>query len=236
MRDSIKSKEYFLNIIEDNSERITKYSEKLEKISSRGLDDAGVQVGYIILDSLYKNQFIAMYSVGKSIDKEIKDTYFKWIEKAEIVSNDEYSYVDLLWLVSIAILLDLKEEVGERLKNMVKKLKMDDGFIQYLFSPSKDNLDKLSFFMPKPYSEWGKIITASDDEKIILIKKYLTSKWYKSHYFMGWYNSHLSDEDIYSGYWSLESGAVVKILGLDDSELKDVAYYPYDLVHYSDNK
>jgi hypothetical protein len=26
--------------------------------------------------------------------------------------------------------------------------------------------------------------------------------------------------------------AIAKILNLDDSSLKDVAYYPYDLVHY----
>ena len=32
-----------------------------------------------------------------------------------------------------------------------------------------------------------------------------------------------------------ESGAMVKVLGLDDSELKDVPYYPYDLVH-DDNR
>ncbi len=25
---------------------------------------------------------------------------------------------------------------------------------------------------------------------------------------------------------------IVKILGLDDSSLKDVPYYPYDMVHY----
>ena len=36
------------------------------------------------------------------------------VREAEIVSNDEYSYVDLLWLVSIAILLILQEELSER--------------------------------------------------------------------------------------------------------------------------
>ncbi|MDD7379168.1 MAG: DUF1911 domain-containing protein [Lachnospiraceae bacterium] len=36
----------------------------------------------------------------------------------------------------------------------------------------------------------------------------------------------------YYGYWSFEAGAIAKILNLDDSSLKDVPYYPYDLVHY----
>ncbi|WP_373843810.1 PoNe immunity protein domain-containing protein, partial [Bacteroides heparinolyticus] len=37
------------------------------------------------------------------------------------------------------------------------------------------------------------------------------------------------------GYWSFESGALVKILGLDDSDWQDLSYYPYDMVHYKDS-
>ena len=33
-----------------------------------------------------------------------------------------------------------------------------------------------------------------------------------------------------------ESGAMVKVLGLDDSEWKDVLYYSYDLVHDGNRK
>ena len=33
-----------------------------------------------------------------------------------------------------------------------------------------------------------------------------------------------------------ESGAMVKVLGLDDSEWKDVPYYPYDLVYDGNRK
>lgn len=72
---------------------------------------------------------------------------------------------------------------------------------------------------------------AESVNKIELLKKYLK----------GWYNTdcevfeaHKSDQKIYYGYWSFEAGAVVKILGIDDSELKDIPYYPYDLVHYKE--
>ena len=40
---------------------------------------------------------------------------------------------------------------------------------------------------------------------------------------------------IHDGYWSFESGALVKVLGLDDSSLKGLPYYPYDMVHWNDN-
>ena len=237
MRDFQKDKIYFSNFIKETNQRVIKFEKLLAELQKSNPEDDGLEMrGSIILAGIYREKFIALYSSGEEINNEMKEVYFKWLEKAEIVSNDEYSYVDLLWLVSIAVLLDLQEELSERLSAMAKKLKMNDGFIEYLLNPSAENLKNLSFFMAKPYSEWGKIVTAPDHKKITLIKKYLTSKWYRSHDEEGWYDSHLSNENIYSGYWSFESGAMVKVLGLDDSELKDVPYYPYDLVHDGNRK
>ena len=219
MRDFQKDKIYFSNFIKETNQRVIKFEKLLAELQKSNPEDDGLEMrGSIILAGIYREKFIALYSSGEEINNEMKEVYFKWLEKAEIVSNDEYSYVDLLWLVSIAILLDLQEELSERLSAMAKKLKMNDGFIEYLLNPNAENLKNLSFFMAKPYSEWGKIVTAPDHKKITLIKKYLTSKWYRSHYEEGWYDSHLFNEDIYSGYWSFESGAMVKVLGLDDSE------------------
>ena len=219
MRDFQKDKIYFSNFIKETNQRVIKFEKLLAELQKSNPEDDGLEMrGSIILAGIYREKFIALYSSGEEINNEMKEVYFKWLEKAEIVSNDEYSYVDLLWLVSIAILLDLQEELSERLGAMAEKLKMNDGFIEYLLNPSAENLKNLSFFMAKPYSEWGKIVTAPDHKKITLIKKYLTSKWYRSHDEEGWYDSHLSNEDIYSGYWSFESGTMVKVLGLDDSE------------------
>ena len=219
MRDFQKDKIYFSNFIKETNQRVIKFEKLLAELQKSNPEDDGLEMrGSIILAGIYREKFIALYSSGEEINNEMKEVYFKWLEKAEIVSNDEYSYVDLLWLVSIAILLDLQEELSERLSAMAKKLKMNDGFIEYLLNPSAENLKNLSFFMAKPYSEWGKIVTAPDHKKITLIKKYLTSKWYRSHDEEGWYDSHLSNENIYSGYWSFESGTMVKVLGLDDSE------------------
>ncbi len=43
-------------------------------------------------------------------------------------------------------------------------------------------------------------------------------------------NAH--KEPGYVGYWSFETAAIVKILGLDDTSLKGNNHYPYDLAHY----
>ena len=63
-------------------------------------------------------------------------------------------------------------------------------------------------------------------------KEYLEKYWYVGHKNMGWYDIHKAKEKLYYGYWSFEAGAIAKILNLDDSNLKNVPYYPYDLVHY----
>ena len=36
----------------------------------------------------------------------------------------------------------------------------------------------------------------------------------------------------YRGYWCIAAAALVKALKLDDTELKDCKYYPYDMAHF----
>ena len=58
----------------------------------------------------------------------------------------------------------------------------------------------------------------------------MEKEWFKGHYDYEWKNAH--KEPGYVGYWSFETAAIVKILGLDDTSLKDNNHYPYDLAHY----
>ena len=67
------------------------------------------------------------------------------------------------------------------------------------------------------------------------LEKYLKKEWYRGHSEYPWYNDHKYGI-IHDGYWSFESGALVNVLGLDDSGLKGLPYYPYDMVHWNDTK
>lgn len=67
-----------------------------------------------------------------------------------------------------------------------------------------------------------------------MLKKYLAEQWYEIHSECAWYNSHNSKQNTYYGYWAYEAGAISKILKLNDEELKEQQYYPYDLVHFQD--
>src|SRR5699024_11576860 len=58
---------------------------------------------------------------------------------------------------------------------------------------------------------------------------YMEKEWFQGHYDYGWKNAH--KEPDYVGFWSFESAALAKILGLDDAGLQDNNHYPYDLAH-----
>lgn len=85
--------------------------------------------------------------------------------------------------------------------------------------------------MKNPYQTLRNILENSP-KKAEDIKVYLEKKWYKGHHDLPWYDIHKSDQMLYCGYWSNETAAAVKILGIDDSCLKDQQYYPYDLAHF----
>ena len=75
----------------------------------------------------------------------------------------------------------------------------------------------------------------SKELSIQKLEKYLKKEWYRGHSDCAWHDDHKYGIR-HDGYWSFESGALVKILGLDDSSLKGLPYYPYDMVHWNENK
>ena len=75
----------------------------------------------------------------------------------------------------------------------------------------------------------------SKELSIQKLEKYLKKEWYQGHFDCAWHDDHKYGIR-HDGYWSFESGALVKALGLDDSSLKGLPYYPYDMVHWNENK
>ena len=69
----------------------------------------------------------------------------------------------------------------------------------------------------------NQVFNAVDKEEAL--RNYLTG-WYEAHSEYAWYDAHLKDTDTYCGYWSFESAAVVKILGLREERVKNIEYYP----------
>ena len=111
-----------------------------------------------------------------------------------------------------------------------------DTLIRYRF-PDWVQLTN-SVLYPSPYQfvvDVVELAKQSKTEAVKRLEKYLKKEWYRGHSDLSWYNDHKYGIN-HDGYWSFESGALVKVLGLDDSILKGQPYYPYDMVHWADGQ
>ncbi|MEI3607175.1 DUF1911 domain-containing protein [Pseudogracilibacillus sp. SE30717A] len=236
VRDKLRSKKYFNQLIEDEEQRITKFTNVIRKvIAERGEVDDGVESGYNYLFGAHFRKLKALYSSGAPLEK-IKDFVPEVIDIAEKTWDSEGDYIEMVYLLSIGYMLNIESSQMERLKQLIIKDGVEDYLIDFLLH-SYDTTWEIrttSLHFGHPYPLLHDIIQDENKEKALsLLKTYLEVDWYDAHDDMGWYDTHKKeDELIYSGYWSFECGAIAKTLGLDDSSLKDTPYYPYDMVHF----
>lgn len=236
MRDKLKSKEYFLKYNEEEDDDINFYKNNLEngKIKEDRIDSIKEQIARKEFDLL-----IARYSMGSIINGKFIEDFKPCIFDFNIYWNSSSGYVQMIWMLSIGIMLDVDASEFNKLKELVERDDPKDYLVDFLLSQKADwGTIHNAFKFPTPYQSLLEVITLARENKreeaVALLKTYLEKEWYKGHSDTGWYDSHKSKHNTYYGYWSWESGALVKILKLDDSILKDQQYYPYDMVHWED--
>lgn len=235
-REKLKDDKYFNEYLAYENERIQKFENAIEQvILDRGEDDA-VKATYIAVQGFYINTITALYSSGAPLE-EVKIFFPKVIKSMKKCWNSNGAYVEMLWMISIGITLDVPKEQMEELKTLIIKDGLKDFLIDTLIHSFDEEwqVTTQEFTNPIPYQEL-KIVLETNQGEVALnaLKTYLDSKWYVGHDDMGWYDSHILQEDTYSGYWSFESAALVKIKKLNDSILSENIYYPYDLAHFND--
>ena len=249
-RDKLSTKENFLSLIKMQAGFIEKWKKDIENLKDS--ENKGIQLYSLpnfeviqngneeILHYEYDN-LLATYSAGEDIDK-ILPLYKKIVSLMGIAWHKENGYVQMVNMLSIGILLDVKDVTSNELAMIIQRDNPNDFLVDYLLhhkcktdiTPNAD-----SFLYGRPYQATREIVLLADKDKeasIKRLKKYLSQEWYRGHSDCGWYNIHKVNIYAHSGYWSFESGALVKILGLDDSSLKGLQYYPYDMVHWKDTK
>jgi hypothetical protein len=146
-------------------------------------------------------------------------------------------------MLSAGILLEADSYYFEKMVEIIKKdypkerassLKfVKDWLIDLLISYKVPEIERTNknFWWKKPYAVFEDIENAAktDKEKAVkILKRYLQKQWLPTN------NSGSRGQSYHSGYWSFESGAIVKIFSLDDSSLKGLNFYPYDMVHWKD--
>ena len=225
MRDSIRTKAYFDEFIAQEKERICKFQDKL---NSGSIDDERVPLINNKIIYLKTDLIIAKYSRGDSIN-DIKNEFEELIDLV-CEKGDVSIYEDNLCLASLAYLLGVNSDKMMRLRSKLMESETYDYLIDFVFLGSESDIDinKISF-----QREYKKLTKYIDDRTKETFLKYLRG-WYRSHLHSSWYDSHKNEKfKLYFGYWCFEAGAIAKRLQLDDNDLQNEQYYPYDMVHFN---
>ena len=184
---------------------------------------------YYISQSTYAEKLLRInYALGNSLDE-----VFKWFKISLRYYQLSYgafeSIYDLMDYLSLAVLFeDRKEEFIEDVEKIFSKYQSfvdageqyEDGFIEtlalYLLKGEVENFHS--------HLEYLNMI-GNDADSVIEAQKF----WYYAHSEASWYDTHKT-EDAYYGYWSFDTAALCKMRGIYDERLKDLDFFPYDLL------
>lgn len=223
MRDCIRNEEYFNSFIKDDSDRVTNLLKKISDNEVRPERIMPVRQGIF---RIKLGVIIAKYSRGDdltSLKEDFTEIYKEWVN--DFLSP--HAYNENLRMISLSVLFGVESEMRELVLQKLKENHVNDWLIHFLLGESQAELDLMFQDRFRTLKELHGL-----SEQAMLLKRYLEKEWYNKD--CDCYETHKSKQNIYYGYWSFEAGAIAKILNLDDSSLKDVAYYPYDLVHYKE--
>ena len=252
MRDKLKSYNYFENYIIELNQMI---AQNISRLEDESIPEGRVLWVKWITFNYQLNKLTAMYSTGCSIE-HLKDEFSKsvnayldeaWTQKTTKVHLSSEKYLDqytiepyskMLKMLSIGYLLNVIEDDFDILADKIAKDNVSDNLYAYIVNARRsgnkkidESYDKGKSVILKVFNKLRRSIEVIESkEKISLIKQYLQKDFYHKH--SGFYNSHKSRANVYYGYWSFESAAIVAISGIDDSSLIDNEYYPRDLIEY----
>ena len=233
MRGTWKDDSYFTEKLKKSDADAAYYEALVEKVAAeRGENDRGAQMGFAVLCTTYRNRINLLYTAGNR-DGEINPCFENLLKYYVKTWEPRESYFDLIKVLSLAVLLDVKAENG-LIRELIGKIR-NAGYQDYLVDLLVGALDPSyesrcpGFRRKNTYQPLKDVVEDAAADAVERLKDYLDNQWYGIHKECAWYGSHKTE--LYYGYWSFEAGAVVKILGLDDAALRDQKYYPYDLVH-----
>ena len=229
VRDPLKSEGYFRKYIQQQEGRIDRFADTMKR---GGIPQERLALIETRVAGLNSSVLTAKYSMGADLNglsKEWPEVLCSLSKKWDINTSQP----DIIDAVSLAVLYEVDDETWGIVSKAAYQYGRKDWIVGFLLSSRDERKDYMTWevFMKNPYQTLRDILEHSP-KKAEDIQKYLEKKWYQGHSFLPWYDIHKSDEMLYCGYWSNETAAAVKILGIDDSCLKDQQYYPYDLAHF----
>ena len=236
MRDHAKDEEYFSQRYSADSKYLEKWMDSYqEKISNPEKYNVESYKHSLFIYSYYK--FYSGYSLGLDINELLPDIKLIIQNLIETRKERDSNYEDMEYILYFIILFNQIEYLEEYKKLLEKSEDRDfyfDLLMQYLDSSWEISTEKILW--PKDIKPLVEVIQLSKTDKTLAVqrlKKYLEKEWFKTLK-EGLITNKQLEKGRYRGYWCIESAVLVKVLGLDDTELRGCKYYPYDMAHFSE--
>ncbi|MFC3931615.1 PoNe immunity protein domain-containing protein [Streptococcus dentapri] len=229
LRDKLKNEHYFQKLKTEEVEWLKELTDMESIISSDK-----TRMYYIDLSIINFTLFKISYSMGENSNSYFE--YFKdSIHHYSKVFGENSGIFAIIDYLSLAVLFesyrkefidDVKILFDKYLKLTAEGKTKQDDFIDFLgVYLLQDRV--VNFHSHLEYLN----LMGDTADSVIEAQKF----WYYAHSEAAWYNSHLRDTDSYYGYWSFDTAALCKIRGIYDERLKDLDYFPYDLLVQKDH-
>ena len=214
IRDRIKTEEYFQEAFEWYSQCLQEDIEDYEKEKPKDLMS---HFRFMVIN--YENLLKVGYSLGKDV-QDLFPYYQGILSNLKEVASEGVPFYRAVDVFSLGVLYsERKEEFLDDLKAIYEQMDHTDGLIEYYM---------VYLFHDKivPFHSILEYQNMIEDTYESVAKA--QGFWYYSHSDAPWYNNHT--KDTYKGYWSFDTAATCKIKGIYDERLKDLEYFPYDLL------
>lgn len=236
-RDKLFTEEQYLKQLAEYADDIKEEEEEIIASYDKEHNSGGMSP-YVFLLKYRIGSLVTMYSMGKDLEC-LKTDYLQAVRAMQEYWTPYGYYQQMLWLLSIGIMLDYEDDILHVMLTLIEQEEVKDHvydvLLNYRFTERKKLADSVFCYIPyQAILEVSDLAKTNKTQATKRLEKYLKKEWYRGHSEYPWYNDHKYGV-IHDGYWSFESGALVKVLGLDDSSLKGLPYYPYDMVHWNDN-
>lgn len=237
MRELKEFKEILLERYEKDKVNLEEAIDDLkEVIKQQGKDAPGILMCHYDIVNQAFLKFYTGYSLGYNINEFEEE--IKLIINHTLASWTGEVYEDIEKALELSIIFNIQNNEMDQLINLLKKYNYKDKFLEilshYINSNYKVETENLVF--KKAIGPLVEIIELAETDKsksVERLKIYLDKQWFNMQKEGLITNRDHLKKGKYRGYWSIEAAALVKMLDLDDSILRECKYYPYDLAHYN---
>jgi hypothetical protein len=150
------------------------------------------------------------------------------------VQYHQYAYVDMLWMISLAYLLDIPGEKAKVLADALDKDMIESPLYEAILTASvpgrKNNFQYEQNAGKHLYPMLRQAMESNDNVQVQELLNTYLKDWPKIHKNAGFINLHKSRFPLYFGYWSFEAASIAKMKGLAGNLFGKNVYFPVNLL------